>query len=261
MLLIENTDQLSPVVTSLLKDLRRTHVSRFPVRIEVLNPSSVRFHDTRFPSGTLLASLYRDKDAWVVQSRLINQPRFNGARKHQKRTGDVKKVLRYLRDFAISFTPEEVANRTFHTYDNEVDAWKYSLRTAFIEAFATTQSDLIVEVERMVASGYVPRTPSFIRMYDKGIAAAKEWDRMKSRQIMKVSITINADDTVDMFSYDKLGYGGINRGLTVLPSLLAAPACVQEAVAMLRLVDEGKLVPEVGMRTRPNTFWVEVLAE
>lgn len=261
MLLIQNIEQLNPPTASMLKDLRRTHVSRFPVRVEVLNPSSVQFHDTRFPSGTLLASLYYEKGAWVVQSRLIHQPRFTGERRHQKRSADSKKALRYLRDFAVPFTPREIANRTRSTYDNEVDAWKFFLRKSFTESFSVTQSDLIVEVERMVASGYTPQTQSFLKMYEEGIAAANEWDRITARQVMRVNVTINADDTVDIFSYDKLGYGGINEGLTVLPSLQHAPICVQEAVAMLRIVEEGKLVPEVGMRTRPNTFWVEVVAE
>jgi hypothetical protein len=49
MLNISNPEKLSPRFFQLLADFRRTQVSRFPIKVEVINTEFMVFVDSRFP--------------------------------------------------------------------------------------------------------------------------------------------------------------------------------------------------------------------
>lgn len=263
MLNIEQSEsvQLSSRFSELLKELRRGHVSRFPVTAKVVNPSSLAFYDSRFKEPRPLAQLFTpDGDTLAIRSSRIYSSRYTGHRKNEKHTKDPKKMLKYLREYTTPFTAKEVSSWSWPSYDNAVDNWKYQTRGRFTDAFHISPKNLLAEVMCMKAHGYNPQTPAFTKMVTEGIELAQRWERISSRKAMQVHVNINPDGTVDIYCSDSIGYPGLNFGTTSFQSLEHAPTVIREAVAMLNMVDPATLVPEVGMRTREQTYWVDVVA-
>ena len=94
-----------------------------------------------------------------------------------------------------------------------------------------------------------------------GVPHWEEKNRRNSRKVMQVHVIINTDETVEVYCPDKLGYAGVQEGNNFYNSLAEAPECIQQQVAMLRMMEPKAFVAEVGVRVSDNTFWIEVMGE
>lgn len=258
-------------VLNLVREFRRVQVSRFPINVEFSpegNAGAVRFMDSRFSSRHSLGRLHAETDdkgdyVWVLTSRLINNERFvrGNDRKHQKQTKDPKKVLRYLRDYIRPYSAKEIADRSVDVHVNALDTWKSQAMSLMRDLCNLTREDVMREMVRMSAVGYKPQTEKFAQVMEQGLAAWEEAQRRSNRKVMNVHLFINPDESVEIFCQDKMGYMGINQGVTTFTSLAETPECIQQHVAMLRMMEDKAFVPEVGTKVNASNYWIEVHSE
>lgn len=270
MLRIENAERCQlPDLVGLVKDFRRVQVSRFPIDAE-FRDAAVVFFDSRFPRNEKaeVGRIYRDYDKngkrfWVVDSRLIDNTRFarDNPRKHQKLTADIKKVLKYTREYVAPLTPKEISNWSIETHHHQVGTWRYAARNVMRDLCQVERSDVMEELKRMITVGYTPHTNKFRELMDRGLAAWEEAMRRENRKVMTVHVSIYPDESVEVFCEDKVGYQDIKYGAERFDSMDQAPQCIQQAVAMLRMMDDKSFVPEVGTKINAHTYWVEVHPE
>jgi len=256
-----------------LQEFRRAQVSRFPIKVSC-HEKEIHFYDSRFPNSIRLGSVTvneeRDDDHFEVvreyfciESRLIDNTRYvrGNDRKHQKHTKDPKKLLRYMRDYIRPFTTKEIASRSTDMRRRHLDNWYGQAGSLVRDLCNLDREDVMEEMIRMKAVGYKPQTEKFAQVMEQGIPAWEEVKRLKNRKAMNVHVFINPDESVEIYCQDKTGFGGINQGVTAFNSLAESPNCIQQQVAMLRMMDDNAFVPEVGTKVDANNYWVEVFPE
>jgi len=260
-----------------LQEFRRAQVSRFPIKVSC-HKKEIHFYDSRFPNSIRLGSVTvnekRDDDDdddddevveeyFCIESRLIDNTRYvsSNDRKHQKHTKDPKKLLRYMRDYIRPFTTKEIASRSMDMRRRHLDTWHGQAGSLVRDLCNLDREDVMEEMIRMKAVGYKPQTEKFAQAMEQGIPAWEEVKRLKNRKVMNVHVFINPDESVEIYCQDKKGFGGINQGVTAFNSLAESPNCIQQQVAMLRMMDDNAFVPEVGTKVDASNYWVEVFPE
>ena len=251
----------------ILHDFRRVQVSRFPIKVACIG-RMVRFFDSRFPNGRQLAALSvetndKDEEYFCLESRLITNDRFvrGNDRRNQKHTKDPKKLLRYMRDVVKPFSAKEIAANSADLRHRHVEEWKGQAQSLMRDLCVLDRNDVMQEMVRMRAVGYKPQTEKFAQVMERGLAAWEEARRRIDRKVMQVHVFINPDESVEVYCHDKMGYGGINQGVTPFNSLSDTPTSIQQHVAMLRMMEDEAFVPEIGTKVDANNYWVEVYPE
>jgi hypothetical protein len=249
----------------ILKEFRRVQVSRFPLNVVFHSTIHAKFHDSRFPNNKPIAQVWEDSnkegDFWVIESRNIVNEKYRNERRHRKQTKEDKKLLRFMRDFIKPISSEEIAMDKRIHYQAAVDEWKRDAEMKMRSATEISRNEVMAEISRMKAIGYQPQTEKFAHIMDHGLELWDEYRRRRERRIMQVHVLINPDNSVEVYCPDLLGYGGIQQGNNNYNSLEEAPICVQQQVAMLRMVDDKGFIPEVGSKVTANQYWVEVMPE
>ena len=251
-------------ILSIVKEYRKSQVSRFPVDVRFAQQLA-RFYDTRHPEKAI-ATVFRgmddkNKEYWAIESRLIHVGRFTGSRRHQKRTTDVKKLLRYMQDYIRTVTVSEIADRWHRDFESAIRDWTYSADRLVRDHCTVSRDELMQEILRLQAIGYTPQTARFAHIVQSGIPAWEEKVRRESRKVMQVYVHLNTDDTVEVFCPDKLGYAGIQEGNNFFQSLDDTPVAIRQQIAMLRMMEAKVFVPEVGVRVTDTGYWIEVMGE
>ena len=76
-------------------------------------------------------------------------------------------------------------------------------------------------------------------------------NRIPSNDVLRVAV--NDDGTFNIYDF---GFTGVSkRKLENIPQE-DVPQCVMEAVSMLRIADEGSLVPELGFKVNDHLYYI-----
>ena len=166
-----------------------------------------------------------------------------------------------MRDYVKPFSAKEIAHQTIEQHERPTRVWRGEAESLMRDLCNMSREEVMQEMIRMQAIGYKPQTEKFAQMMEKGLPAWVEYKRRAERSIMTVHVFINPDESVEVYCSDKLGFAGINQGTTPFNSLADTPTSIQQHVAMLRMMDDGAFIPEVGTKIDANNYWVEVFPE
>jgi hypothetical protein len=262
---LDNGGPVSDVVKDVLKQWRRVHVSQFPIEVEA-HPTRpcVRFVDSRFPTDSwrrerLLGFLDISTDAkgrpmYKLYSNLIENEKYNchNDEYHAKSTTDPKKLLVLLKEFVKPYTPHEIVNRIGDPVLLDREEWRDEPKREYREmARRLDVKDILDEVAYLQSVGVQFRSPGFQKLAVEGIRAYEESKRRESIPTVHVHVFIQPDDSV-LLTKGKGDY-------TVHENMDRVPECVQQQVAMLRMMEAGQYLPEVGKKCHDTrAFWVHV---
>jgi len=265
MLVLNDVEKLTPRYAQLLADFRRTHISRFPVEVRVINSEFVSFVDSRFPvtssvSASVrnsLGSVYSDGDKIVVESRLIKNEKYNmhNTDYHTRKTQDMRKVLKYMKDYLKPYTAHEVANRTL---SNAKQAFNEHKEKAMWKARGYKLDDLDAlyeEVMHMKMLGYEPKTNAVKKLVGEGFPALEQYMKTKDTEFPRVHVHIAPDESVTIAVLAK--HSNLEMGAYTHDSLATAPTFIQQQVGLLRMMDKNTHVPDVGYKSSDTEFWIE----
>ena len=197
-------------ILEIVKEYRKFQVSRFPVDVK-FTEREARFYDTRHPEKAI-AAVEKCEDYWVISSRLIQNERFKNSRTHQKQTKDTKKLLRFMRDYIRTVSVKEIGEASRSSFQASVNLWKEQAMNKVRDHCTIQRDELMDEIMRMKAVGYVPQTKRFMEIMEIGVPHWEEKNRRNNRKVMQVHVIINIDETVEVYCPDKLGYAGIQEG-------------------------------------------------
>lgn len=253
----------------LLRSLRRAHVSRFPVHVVTnLHGTVACFQDSRFlnvgDSGwrSNIATLFVDGIAknglpeFAMYSRAIENPKYGKTNEaYNSRTStDEGKVLKLLKEYVKVFSPERIAMKSRNDARQKHRDWRFESNNAFVNVSSNiSKSDLIEEVSRQIAIGTVFFTEKFKRLADEGVALMAEMRRRESLPENRTMVFFNPDNSVLVSTDGVKGEGTISNTYMSADDL---PVAIQSEVSMMRMMEPGTFVPEVGYRTDANTFWI-----
>lgn len=262
LVLPEDMSSLHGELRDMLMDLRRGHVSKFPIHVAAWS-TVLKFYDSRFINGedkgdALIAKVNMQADAkghdvFVMTAKTIENDKYRRGSEeyHTKQSRDPKKILRLLREHVKPFTPHRVARWTRGDFRHNVEHWYNEVRSNYRRTTASIDLEGIVEELIMLRDmGFRPQTEKLMKLMDNAIPAFQEMQRVKTREVMHLHVLINPDGSVNL--------SGAENVLATADSIDNVHKNVQEHVAMLRMMDNKAFVPEVGMKVDNNQYWVEV---
>lgn len=262
-----NDEHTSPTIKELLTQWRRVHVSRFPVEAvsHDLRPDTVKFVDSRFPTDAwrkdriigYLSVSGRDAKGrliYMVHSRLIQNDKFNPQNEDYsiKKTSDPKKVLALLKEYVKPYTAQEIAQRLNDGIHTDYDLWRDNPKYTYREmARGLDIKEIVEEVAYLHSVGVQFRSPAFHKLATEGAEQMREHERRASIKQIPVHVFIQPDDSVMLTR--------ANGSSHVYENMSVVPECVQQQVAMLRMMDGYDYLPEIGKRSHDQRmFWVHV---
>ncbi len=271
MLNIGDMTNAPEVLVNLVKEFRRVQVSRFPIDVRYTpNTGAIVFVDSRFPSestnyhkivGLLFERLDdKGKNIYDITSRLIENSKFNPGKveHHTKTTNDVKKAVKFMRDYLKPFSQIELANRSLGYVQASFNEQKSEIRSAFYDVSQIGVEALIKEVIRLKAIGVKPQTEKFEKLYNEGIPKYEEYLESKQKKFHQAHVFINPDDSV---LFTLVEDGMLKPTTASYESLTECPDWVQQGVAMLRMLEaDKKAIKGLGTRWGDRDFWVQVAA-
>lgn len=262
MLVLKDTEKLNSMFAGLLTDFRRVQVSRFPIEVVAKHENYMVFTDSRFPTSSpdvnkILGSVYSDdKGRVVVESRLIQNDKYSSTNSdyRTRKTSDVKKVLKYMREYIKPYTALEIASKTLGSAERAFNARRDELGWE-VNRHRIQPMDIHEELLNMKMLGYVPKNPAVLAVMNEGMERIEEYKRIRNTDFPKVHVYIAPDESVTVAVMAK--HVNMELGATTFESLAASPTYVQQHVGMLRMVDKDTHVPDVGYKSSDTEFWLE----
>ena len=254
-----------PAYKWLVSEFRRGQVSRFPIDL-IVNDGGIMlgFVDSRFPTDSysvdrMVAMIYVKEDGenptLTLESRLIENDKYarHNNDYHTKSTKDLKKMLKFMREYIKPFSGQEIAQKTYRSVEQDFDTWRSkpwrNVRMAMQEL---DPLDYVAEFEALALMGIEPQTKKFREAMTTVIPESKENKRRTDMKFDAVHIHINPDNSICLTIMK-----GDNRGSKIVETVDECPQYIQQALAMLKMVDDNTHIPEVGKRNNDKDFWVE----
>lgn len=255
-----------PQFKHLINEFRRVQVSRFPIEVVVSNEGMViGFVDSRFPTdrfnvSNMLAMLYvesntNEKPTITIESRLINNEKFavHNDKFRTRSTHDLKKMFKYMKEYIKPFSGQEIAQKSYRGVQHVFEQWQTKSAWDVREALRELDwNDWMEGIGRLQALGIEPPTKKFAELARTAIPHFEEMKRINAMEEPNYHIHLNPDDSVVVTIMR-----GEEKGSSTKESLDACPLFIQQAVGMLRMVDDRERVPEVGTKVSNTEFWIE----
>jgi len=249
------------VLQNLLDGLAPVHVSRYPVEVIHLNYDCLTFRDTRFRDHEL-AKLFVDSEARItITSERIENNKFN---KHNpdyrtRTTNDIAKMRKWLRELTQPFNHVEVANITLGSMRKAFSVWADYYQSVWRDAYMHINTlDVLKDIVNYLG-GAQPYSTGKLAQYanQEFRLQVLEHERRQKCVPPKINMCINPDNEV-WVTYMRTGQvSDYAVGDTqVLPSTDQVPASLKEKYSMLKLVDDGTYIDNIGVRLSYNNFWI-----
>lgn len=268
MLQLNNIDktQLSEPVAKFLNEMELKHAKLgYCLTVSAVQNTNrpefwqLRFHDTRFvgdESVDLVGAVEwtygsRSEKEYKTTSRKIQNDRFGhwGNEHASRRTKDVKKAVKIAIDALQPFEYHELSAKGRRDAERAHEWWA-SQDSKAVYPFRIGHEDMYEEVKHLVGMGIQFKTEAF----KKAAAGIEAYEEMQRKAEIKPKF-----DTV-MFRNNKTILIPNGRALEAqeLSDVEALPESTRNRIALLKLVDKDKLLPEVGYRAGENTYFILV---
>lgn len=219
----------------------------------------LRFMDSRFegddsvsPVGTVEWTYgSRNNYEYKITSRKIQNDKFGhwGNEHSSRRTKDVKKATKIAMDNLLPFEWHEISAKGRRDAERAHEKWKDEDSSAR-RPFMIGHEGVFEEIKHLVEMGVEFKTP-FFKNAAAGIADYEEFIRKSSIKPKFNTVLIRPDKTI--FIPD-----GRCLETTESSDIDTLPEATRNAIALLKLVGTGSLLPEIGYRGGENTYFILV---
>ncbi len=250
----------SATLEALIKELARTHYSRYPVDAKWITSERIHFRDPRYPSFDL-GELLVDDGGVKIHSPLIanNKFREGSSAYKSKKTSDLKKMRMWLKEYVRCMTPEQIVTESSQSKNNMYFAWVMEAQKAVEDRLGgvyISKDDMLFDVATYVDSGIPYATKQFAKFHNPDITEGlKEFAVRKREPRPNVFALLNPDNVVHVYDAKDNGFQKTftEREPTTYDNLAVD---LREKIAILRLSEMKKIIPQVGVRETECCFWL-----
>ena len=192
----------------------------------------------------------RNDKEYVTKSRLIENERFHQWNRDEyraKRTKDVNKAVKHTLEFAKPFAWAELVADDMEKAKRSVVKWKDE-NDSLAWRFRPNAEELVEEIEHLIKLNVPVKTEAFKKM----VELLPEWHEHQRRK------TIPAKFDSVFIREDKVIYMPIGAPEVELTSTDALPEKHRNAIALLKLMGDEELIPEVGYKGKHQKYFVAV---
>ena len=218
----------------------------------------INFFDTRFPNMLVLGYVRWDSGKYIVQSRLIENKRYRDYNSSYRMfvTKDVKKAVKLVLQYIKPYDLQELVDKNSSEFRSFQHNWAYAFETKFRNAVSgITRDVLIKEIKALLAGGVKFHTLEFQHAAKEGVAMFDEHER---RKYIKHEVTY-VNFAKDELIYTRTGRQDIHRDNwenKTYNSFEELPEYVQAAISLLKMVENGKGIDEIGFKQDDHQFFV-----
>ncbi len=213
----------------------------------------------------------QSKLSYGVYSRRIKNSKYNSSRDqyHMLMSYDVSKAITNALKFLIPFTPKELAKAYYQPMVTQIIKHKDEAigdLQLLINPIMSGTSMLIDELLHLIKQNVNFKNSEFREIADKIEEVHKEAKRRKERKVRAVFVRIRpeaylGETFVDIVSVDDAGKKfdfDANIASSVTCKIDGMPEDIANKVSVLRILNDGQHVPEIGMKISDTTYWVEL---
>jgi hypothetical protein len=219
----------------------------------------LRFHDPRFVEDESTACIgivewaygSRSDKEYKITSRKIQNDRYgNWGNEHSsRRTKDMKKAVKIAIEAMQPYEYHEVSAKGRRDAERAHEKWAQDDNKA-VYPFRIGTDVMYEELKHLVEQGVMFKTDAF----KKAAAGIADYEEMQRKASIKPKF-----DTV-MVRKEKIILIPDGRALEPqeLSDVDALPERARNGIALLKLVEKDKLLPEIGYRAGENTYFILV---
>lgn len=212
-----------------------------------------QFFDPRFPdakeAGHVMWDYGRSVNSYeyVVSSRLIENAKYsawNSRDFSSARTKDMAKAIKKAMEFIIPYQWQELASESKDLAQRAHRYWAEE-NSSVGRNFNFSHREVVEELKHLMEQGVVFKTEAFKQAV--GSIPMYEEYRSRSEKPAKMECV--------MYALGKVNVTEGNQSREY-PNDEALPEEVRQKVGLLKLMEDKKLMPNVGYKFDANTFWI-----
>jgi hypothetical protein len=236
----------------------------------------VFFKDERFPQmdykyrRTHLGSVrvkYGDDDTipiFVVQSRLIANQRYkNGSTDfYTKESKSIDKALKTMLDFVRPYSLSEVRRESVSDFTGSVDKWVSAAKKEYYNVKIDDRKEIVEEMLHLKSLGVQFKTSVFRKLADEVESIYGEYKRRTEAKFRAYHVVftpnmiyVSAGELLNN-SYHDSEFKADNVTPSAYQAIEMLPENILSSIGLLKMVNTGESVDEVGIRVNENEFYI-----
>ena len=235
----------------------------------------VVFKDERFPQmdhrykRTHLGSVrvkYDDNDTpiFVVQSRLIANQRYKHGSTdfYTKESKSIDKALKTMLDFVRPFSLDEVRRESVQDFTNSVDKWVHAAKKEYNNVKIESRKEIVEEMLHLKSLGVQFKTSAFRKLAEEVEGIYAEYKRRTEAKFRAYHVVFTPNvicvtaGELSKNSCDDFTFKSGDATLKAYQAVETLPENILSSVGLLKMVNMGESVDEVGIRVNENEFYI-----
>jgi len=214
--------------------------------------SAVKFFDAKHPSKPhvaavkwYLAGRRSQEHKFSIWARRIKNEKFNAGNSeyHTSETKDMRKALKLMLTYVKPFSFAEIMADHKRDIDRALYNWSSELQDNVNRMHRSVSArDLVAELSQLQKNGVVFTSPTIREFVDQACPIYEEAVRRRNTKVERVGVMITSNGEIET--------GGVELTMEQ-----------QSKLALLRMVDVGANIDEVGMRHTDTEFTLYELME
>lgn len=248
----------SVVLNNLIGELKRTHISRYPLRVVSVNKYVVDIIDERWSAAYVLRINNGDAHNVVkLSSPFIENEKYrsNNSEYNTRKTTDLKKVRRWLKEYTQPLTTEMITKESFGHSRELFYKWRGEFEATMRSVRHTVDlDDFITDAVNYFRTGLPYQDTKLAAFKNPEFLSSLEQHRIriKSKQPIR-HFLLNSDETVSITEMKESYYPPENK-FTGHINLVSEDD--RAKVAMLKIMEPNTFMPDVGVRLDNYNFWI-----
>lgn len=255
------SDKLTPHPTLdiLAKQLVRTHVSRYPITVEVTGSTHIYFYDERYRGKAVMILAYVGDGQLSFRSPFIKNEKYkeNNPNYETKQTNSMAKARKILNDYVRPYTPHELTKYLHNDASNAFLHWKHEFHDKVRKGlFFMGLDDILNEIANYANTGIMYGTDKFKELTKPDTLELIRSHKERDTEMPKKHVYVQPDGVVFSCIAQK-EWGSFTMGeVSTHNSIYELPDDLRGNVALLRMAENKAVVSKVGLRLDANSFWV-----
>ena len=253
---IEDTDRNS-TLNMLIRELKRTHVTRHPMRVSSENTCLVHIYDERCPTEPVVELGTDGYGKFTVTSPYIRNEKYRTANPdyHTRKTTDLAKVRRWLKEYTKPYEVTAITDVTLGIRGDIFQRWKVE----FYEVVRNTtrhidQEAIIEDVLNYARTGVPYQSPKFAPFLNgEFIKQVEENEKRFKTKEPCMHVLLERDGIAHLHLKERRYTDAIHNFTGHIDTL---DPHYRSKIAMLKIVDVKTFIPDVGVRLDTHNFWV-----
>ena len=253
---IEDSDRYAPL-NMFMRDLKRVHVSRYPLEVISRRRDQVFIYDTRFMEKPVLSLTAVGGDTYKIWSPLIQNEKYsrNNSEYNTRKTTDLAKIRRWLKEYAVPLSTEFIVRNSYRIMTNKMYVWKKQYESEIQDLVGDLKNgDVIADILNYVKTGVAYQSVKFDKLKSEEFLDKVEQQLYRAKvDNPPLHVLVNPDDLVCVSTMTQT-WNDPEHICTQQYDALETD--YRSKIALLKTAPPNTVLDQVGLRIDTCNFWI-----